>query len=120
MTDYDKVQSAMNNKSQNPGHDKNKFTLLSLAFGILSVITFGLFFLLQEYYLRSNNSILSLTITLAMIASLILAVGLGIAGIKQTGGNSYRGGRNCAITGLVLSSLIILYFVCASALVYLF
>jgi hypothetical protein len=120
-TSFDRTSS--NNQQENsmsvPKRRTSVFAILSLLFGCTSILTFGILFFCQGYISR-NVGVFAMVISLTMIVSFILAVGFGIAGIKQTGKSSHMGGRNCAITGLVMCSLIILYIICALILSHVF
>jgi H+/Cl- antiporter ClcA len=113
------LNTQQENRMSVPKRRTSVFAILSLFFGCTSILTFSILFFCQGYISR-NIGIFAIVLSLIMIVSFILAIGLGIAGMKQTGKNSNMSGHNLAITGLVMCSLIILYIICALILSHVF
>jgi uncharacterized membrane protein len=113
------LNTQQENRMSVPKRRTSVFAILSLFFGCTSILTFGILFFCQGYISR-NVGVFSMALSLTMIVSFILAIGFGIVGMKQTGKNSNMSGRNLAITGLVMCSLIILYIICALILSHVF
>jgi uncharacterized membrane protein len=113
------LNTQQENRMSVPKRRTSVFAILSLLFGCTNILTFSISIFCQGYLSR-HTVIFSMALSLTMIVSFILAIGFGIAGMKQTGKNSNMSGRNLAITGLVMCSLIILYIICALILSHVF